>query len=212
MHFWPKILIFDIMTKRLYRPVGLKELVLILQAEAKAFPPRLTWQPIFYPVLNYDYAAQISREWNQGDEFSGYVGFVTAFDLDEEYLSKFEVQTVGADMHQELWVPAEELAEFNAEIQGFIQVIDAFYGESYQGIIPESEFFENLNAQEQLQKIQQHAESEQIAWQEFIQQDRVAIQCNFNYWKQLGGYDRLLDEILEVWNEVFVGQVLEFNF
>jgi hypothetical protein len=48
----------------LFRLVGLKELELIAQSGFTAFPPRLAIQPIFYPVLNFEYAAQIAREWN----------------------------------------------------------------------------------------------------------------------------------------------------
>jgi hypothetical protein len=40
--------------RRLYRPVGVKELDLIKESGMKAYPPRLSWQPIFYPVLNHD--------------------------------------------------------------------------------------------------------------------------------------------------------------
>ena len=40
----------------LYRPVGLNELRLIYESGLKAFPPRLPEQPIFYPVLNLEYA------------------------------------------------------------------------------------------------------------------------------------------------------------
>ena len=36
----------------LYRPVGLFEYRLIENTDFQAFPPRLYWQPIFYPVLN----------------------------------------------------------------------------------------------------------------------------------------------------------------
>lgn len=46
----------------LYRPVGLKELQLIIDSGYKKFPPRLSWQPIFYPVLNQAYAEQIALE------------------------------------------------------------------------------------------------------------------------------------------------------
>ncbi len=46
----------------LFRPVGTKELELIAQLDFCAFPPRLEIQPIFYPVLNFDYAAQIARD------------------------------------------------------------------------------------------------------------------------------------------------------
>ena len=49
-------------TLTLYRPVGPKELELIKQSGFAAFPPRLFHQPIFYPVMNEGYAAQIARE------------------------------------------------------------------------------------------------------------------------------------------------------
>jgi hypothetical protein len=46
----------------LYRPVGQKELDLITASGFTAYPPRLDWQPIFYPVLTEAYAAFIARE------------------------------------------------------------------------------------------------------------------------------------------------------
>jgi len=49
-------------TVTLYRPVGPKELALIEASGWRAFPPRLPEQPIFYPVLNEDYAIQIARD------------------------------------------------------------------------------------------------------------------------------------------------------
>ena len=70
----------------LYRPVGLKELELIFETDFTAFPPRLEWQPIFYPVLNEAYAIEIATKWNLDDEGSGYSGFVTAFEVDPAYL------------------------------------------------------------------------------------------------------------------------------
>lgn len=45
----------------LFRPVGPRELELIKQLDFRAFPPRLPEQPIFYPVLNEEYAVQIAR-------------------------------------------------------------------------------------------------------------------------------------------------------
>jgi hypothetical protein len=117
----------------LYRPVGLKELELIGAAGYTAFPPRLPEQPIFYPVLNQEYARQIAERWNTKDRASGYAGFVTAFEVDDEYLAQFPVQTVGASVHQELWVPAEELPTFNQHIQGRIEVVESFYGPLFAG-------------------------------------------------------------------------------
>lgn len=119
--------------KRLFRPVGIKEWELIEATARKAFPPRLDWQPIFYPVLNQAYAEQIARDWNTKDAASGYLGLVTAFDVDESYLNQFEEQVVGGSQHRELWIPAEELENFNAHIIGEIRLIAAFYGEKYEG-------------------------------------------------------------------------------
>ena len=93
----------------LYRPVGKGELRLIAEAAYQSFPPRLFHQPIFYPVLNEEYAIQIARDWNTTDPVSGYTGFVTRFEIDDNYAAQFPIQVVGGRSHQELWVPAEEL-------------------------------------------------------------------------------------------------------
>lgn len=120
---------------RLFRPVGLAELKLIAAAGFKAFPPRLPHQPIFYPVLDLEYARQIARDWNAPDEFSGFAGFVTQFDVDDTFAAQFPVQVAGASRHRELWVPAEQLAAFNEQISGPIRVIEAFAGPRFTGAI-----------------------------------------------------------------------------
>jgi O-acetyl-ADP-ribose deacetylase (regulator of RNase III) len=104
----------------LYRPVGPKELELIRASGCRAFPPRLPEQPIFYPVLNEEYARDISRKWNVRDYGKGYV---TRFRVRKEFAAKYPVQTVGDRTCVELWVPAEELAIFNDNIVGEIEVI-----------------------------------------------------------------------------------------
>jgi len=115
----------------LYRPVGPQELALIAASGFKAFPPRLPDQPIFYPVLNFEYAVQIARDWNSTGPQGA--GFVTKFEVEQSYVERFDVQTVGSRIHQELWVPAEELEEFNRHIVGLIVVEAAFYGEKFSG-------------------------------------------------------------------------------
>ena len=69
-------------TQTFFRPVGKKELELIQASGMTAFPPRLFWQPIFYPVLTEPYATQIARDWNTVDEASGFEGHVTRFHVD----------------------------------------------------------------------------------------------------------------------------------
>lgn len=110
----------------LYRSVNQAELDLIKQSGWTKFPPRLPEQPIFYPVMNEDYAIQISKEWN----LPAYgIGYVTRFAVKTDYLTKFKVKNVGGQIHNELWVPAEELEEFNSNIVGQIEVTKEFRDE-----------------------------------------------------------------------------------
>ena len=110
-------------TTILFRPVGAKELELIRETGFTAFPPRLPEQPIFYPVLNEEYAIQIARDWNAKQEG---VGYVTRFRVRNEYLSRYEVQTVGSSLHREYWIPADDLASFNDNIVGKIELVAEF--------------------------------------------------------------------------------------
>jgi hypothetical protein len=107
----------------LYRPVGPEELKLIEHSGWKAFPPRLPEQPIFYPVVQKEYAIRIARDWNVKASGSGYV---TKFDVDAEYLRQFPVQEAGGRDHTEYWIPAERLDEFNRHIVGAIEVVAEF--------------------------------------------------------------------------------------
>lgn len=110
-------------TISLYRPVNDKELELIIALDHGGFPPRLPEQPFFYPVMNEEYATQITRDWN----VPAYgVGYVLRFEVDAKYLKKYEVQNVGGPIHNELWVPAELMEEFNNHIHGKIEVISEF--------------------------------------------------------------------------------------
>ena len=109
----------------LYRPVGAQELALIKVSGFKRFPPRLPGQPIFYPVLNEDYATQIARDWNAKYN-QPRAGFVTRFSVSSDYLKRHEIHTVGGSMPREYWIPAEELDEFNRNIAGQIEVIREF--------------------------------------------------------------------------------------
>jgi hypothetical protein len=113
----------DAETTILFRPVGPAELALIAGSGYREFPPRLPEQPIFYPVLNEEYAVQIARNWNV--KHSG-AGYVTRFAVRNRFLAKFVPQKVGGAIHWELWIPAEELAAMNQNIVGTIEVIAEF--------------------------------------------------------------------------------------
>jgi hypothetical protein len=106
----------------LYRPVGPRELSLIRTSGWTSFPPRLPEQPIFYPVLNEEYARAIARRWNVRDSGAGYA---LRFAIDKAYIKRFDVHQVGTRIHVEYWIPADELEEFNNHIVGAIEMIES---------------------------------------------------------------------------------------
>ncbi len=108
----------------LFRPVGQNELARIRESGYMAFPPRLSYQPIFYPVVYEEYAVQIARDWNAQNGKSGYV---TRFLVRGDFLDRYEIHQVGSSAHMEYWIPAEDLAEFNHHIIGKIEVIAEFH-------------------------------------------------------------------------------------
>ncbi len=79
--------------------------------------------------MNEVYAAQIATEWNVPAYGSGYV---TMFDVDSVYLTRYPVQNVGGAIHNELWVPAEELEEFNTHIVVTIAIVAKFEASAQQ--------------------------------------------------------------------------------
>ena len=117
---------------KLYRPVGEKEMLLIAESGFEKFPPRLEWQPIFYPVLNEEYASEIASKWNTTDPFGNYLGFVTAFEISEDEFKKYPIENVGGKIHNELWVPADQLESFNEAIQGEIKTLKVYIGKNYK--------------------------------------------------------------------------------
>lgn len=115
-------------TVTLWRPVGPAELALLQASGWRAWPPRLPDQPIFYPVLNEAYAVKIARDWNV--PASG-AGFVTRFQVDADFARRYPVRQAGGRTILELWVPADELEEFNAHLAGPIRVVREFHAPGY---------------------------------------------------------------------------------
>jgi len=110
----------DSKTMTLWRPCGPAELALVRESGWTAWPPRLPDQPIFYPVLNEDYATKIARDWNAPRDG---IGYVTRFEVDRTFAERYPVQQAGGRTILELWVPAEELEDFNGHIIGPIEVV-----------------------------------------------------------------------------------------
>jgi hypothetical protein len=111
-------------------PGGAARTRVLAESGWSRFPPRLLGQPIFCPVLNEDYATKIARDWNTKDPASGHVGHVLRFEVDAVYLRQFPPHRVGGAGIDELWIPAEELDDFNEHIAGAIALVSTFRGDA----------------------------------------------------------------------------------
>lgn len=194
---------------KLYRPVGLYEMEKILESDGKKFPPRLAEQPIFYPVLNISYAEQIARDWNQNDLNSGFVGFVTEFEIDDDYIENYEIHCVGSNIHQEYWIPAEKLHEFNKNITSKITIVDAFYGEQYVGIKPYGATgFKERSINKQIEILNNVMNYNAMDFSGAVFVEWKLVNLNLLYWQNNLVYDKKVVEriysCLEKNNKLFV--------
>jgi hypothetical protein len=164
----------------LWRPVGIRELALIFEADMAAFPPRLAEQPIFYPVLNAEYATQIAREWNAAAEH--HAGYVTRFEIPDAYAAKFERRVVGARRHEELWVPAEQLGEFNAQLVAPIAAEAAYFGRGFVGHVPERFLLAGNDARQQFETFASLRGYSVMDVYLETQATALAVYLNFPFW------------------------------
>lgn len=166
----------------LYRPVGIEELGLIFDSGMRAFPPRLPEQPIFYPVTNFGYAKQIAHDWNTTSGSNA--GYVTTFEVEDDYGARFDRKIVGGREHEELWVPAEDLEEFNSHIDGLIEVASAYFGEGFLGLIPEEYGLKGKNAIEQFVCLRGVADYNGMDFfcETYVQ--RQFVYCHYPFWLQ----------------------------
>ena len=190
----------------LYRPVGLQELELIYDSGMKAFPARLPQQPIFYPVLQLAYARQTASDWNA--KSGGSAGYVTQFKVDDQYISQFEKHTVGSSQHQEFWIPAEELEEFNKHILGHIKVLEAHFGDAFQGFVPATFALQGKNAVEQFTLLANSYLYKRMDFYIEIKRNHKAVFLNYAFWqkyefKNPGLKEKIIKAIKEAWLTAF---------
>src|SRR5215469_7910839 len=167
----------------LFRPVGLNELSLIWDSGMREFPPRLPHQPIFYPVTNSEYATQIARDWNTKD--TSLAGYVTAFEIDDSYISAYEPHTVGSSLHKEYWIPAERVPDFNAALQGTISLHSAYFGPNFQGFVPDQGALKDKTALAQVTTMAELLLLNREAFVEEVTRNRKTVYLNFLFWIQV---------------------------
>ena len=164
-------------------------------------------------MLNAPYAEQIARDWNTKD--LPHAGYVLRFEIPDDYATRFPPQTVGAAMHRELWVPAEELEEFNDQIVGKIVAERAFFGPAFRGHVPERF---GLRGKDAYQQIDSMIRTMDYSGMDFIAEmwfSALAIFLHFPFWKAAGAarlgvesaaLEKCLGGMREVWTSGSVPQ------
>ena len=191
----------------LWRPVGMRELALVFDAGMRAFPSRLPEQPIFYPVLVEAYADQIASTWNTAED--PFAGYVVEMEISDDYASRFAPQTVGSSMHRELWVPAEELEDFNGQLTKPLSVRRAFFGRRFRGHVPEKFGLRGADAYKQIQAMIGTMDYSSFDFMMEVSAIMATFFLIFPFWKAAGAerlgvdavqLERCLDLIRKSWS------------
>jgi hypothetical protein len=85
-------------------------------------------------------------------------------------------------MHVEYWIPAEQIHEFNASIEGRISVEPGFFGSGFKGFVPDSC---GLKGKDALERFVAMAETWDYSRMDFVCEvstNRKAVYLNFLFW------------------------------
>ena len=135
---------------------------------------------------------------------------MTRFEVDDAYATRFERRIVGSQEHEELWVPAEELAEFNEHIVGSIQIVEAHFGEGHIGLAPDSFGLKGKTAHDQFVALARTLPESGFDVVCEIAANHVAVFLNFCFWElddfgsdgiDAGEHDRILGVLKELWSQ-----------
>ena len=124
--------------------------------------------------------------------------------MDDQYIGQFETHAVGKSQHQELWIPAEEMEELNKHIVGHIKVVEAHFGNAFEGFVPEQFALKGKNAVEQFTLLANSYLYKRMDFYLEIKRNHKAVFLNYPFWqtyefKNPGLKEKILQAIKEAW-------------
>jgi len=116
--------------RTLYRPVSHQQLQQMENQSTPGFSAAL-WpaSEYFYAIADLEYAFLLAKGWAEREQGAIYL---TGFQVPDSYLANFRLSCMGANHHQEYWVPLSALAEFSQQIVGPIDVLSVFSQSSHK--------------------------------------------------------------------------------
>src|SRR6185503_14018102 len=105
---------------------------------------------------------------------------------------------------QEFWIPAENLDEFNKHIVGHIKVLEAHFGDAFQGFIPDKFGLEGKNAVEQFTLLANSYVYKRMDFFLEVKRNHKAVFLNYPFWlsydfKNQGLKEKVIQAIKEAW-------------
>lgn len=196
----------------LFWPVGLAGLETLYDNRMSALPVPRRGELLFLPALEGNYALDMARLWFCCSEGHGEAGFVTAFEIDDDNGSRWEIPTAIGDGEKDLWKQPFEVAELNERLRSPVHIISALYGVRSPGWIPHHGPSKGLDAAAQVQRLNGMLTSNIVDVMREVVDNPKPIYMNYAHWLQhspeelgIGESDKdvLLGTILEAWRDNF---------
>ena len=92
-------------------------------------------------------------------------------------------------------MPAEDLPQFNASIQGQIQVTDAYFGVGFRGHVPNEGPLSGLSADEQLEWLR----VDRTRAPQLVQDNALVVFLHYPRWATVCSDVGLLEELRAAW-------------
>ena len=84
--------------------------------------------------------------------------------------------------HVEYWIPAEEIHEFNASLEGRINVESGFFGSGFKGFVPDSFGLKGKDAVEQFVVMAKTWDYSRMDFVCEVSTNRKGVYLNFLFW------------------------------
>ncbi len=119
---------------------------------------------------------------------------------------------VGGREHEELWVPAEELDEFNRHIVGLIEVDAAYFGSQFRGFATMRGPLEGRDVTVQFVLLTRLPPVEGVEPRSMVETSHAVIFLHYPFWERRSFSDesvtdderqRVLEKVGDVWSGVF---------
>lgn len=107
-------------TTTLWHPAGPDEIDHIRASGWRQWPPVPHERLYFYPILNESFAISGARHWNS---LGTGVKYVLRLYTETDFIRRYSTRSFGGSAAPMLWVPVEDMHEFNAHIVGLIEVV-----------------------------------------------------------------------------------------